>query len=171
MRWQYFTIIFLFYITIVFQQARSQPINADGTKVGITGLVQGSQFDILVPIWLDEHFSLSPGIGLKWIEDGGTDVAISITPRFFFFKEKLRYAPYIGGRIGILFYKTKDLPNLTDLIVGLCVGGEYFLHDHFSFGAEGQLNLTKSDPKSIRFGNPGKITMNTATAIYATFYF
>ena len=59
----------------------------------------------------------------------------------------------------------------TDIIGGVALGGEYFLSDHFSFGVEAQANVTRSDNQSFRFGNPGGLTLNTATAVLATVYF
>lgn len=59
----------------------------------------------------------------------------------------------------------------TDFLVGWDFGEEYLFDQHFSLGADAQLNMTKSDDMSARFANPGKWTVNTATAVFATVYF
>ena len=137
--------------------------------MGISASLQSGQFDILVPVWATNTFSIAPALGLLWAEDGGTDFRFALVPRFYFRKDKV--APFIGGRVGVLVSNPKGGTNATDWIVGLSGGGEYFLDDHFSLGIESQLNLSISDKTSNRFGNPGRLTLNTAAAAYATFYF
>jgi hypothetical protein len=56
-------------------------------------------------------------------------------------------------------------------MAGLLGGVEYSFDRHFAVGAELQLNMTFSSVHSARFGNPGKKTLNTASALYAAFYF
>ena len=138
-------------------------------RVGMSASVQSGQFDVLVPIWLSSQFSISPAVGIAWAEDNGSDVRIGVVPRFFFNTGKI--APFIGGRIGLLHSSPKSANVSTDWIVGLAGGGEYFLDEHFSFGVESQLNLLISDVESTRFGNPGKYTINTGAAVFATIYF
>ena len=64
-----------------------------------------------------------------------------------------------------------DNDTKVDIILGIAFGAEYFLDEHFSIGVEAQGNLTQSDEKSIRFGNPDGTNFNTATMITATVYF
>ncbi|HTY58186.1 MAG TPA: hypothetical protein VMF59_05185 [Bacteroidota bacterium] len=138
-------------------------------RVGFSASIQGSQGDILVPVWITDSFSLAPSLGLVWAQDSGTDVRFAIVPRVYFRKDRI--APFIGGRIGVLVSSPSVGSSTTDWVVGLAAGGEYFLDDHFSLGVESQLNLSISDENSNRFGNPDGTTLNTAAAVYATFYF
>ena len=142
---------------------------SQGTKVGISASVQTTQFDILVPIWTSDRFSIAPAFGFVWVEEGGTDFRFALVPRFFFRKDKV--APYLGLKAGVLIASPEIGESATDGIFGAAFGGEFFLDDHFSFGTEAQLNLTTSSEKSARFGNPGRKNLNTAAAIYATVYF
>ncbi len=138
-------------------------------KLGMSASVQGGQFDVLMPIWLSDDCSIAPAVGVVWAEDSGSDIRIGIVPRFYLTRGKL--APYIGGRVGFLHASPKSAEVTTDWIIGLAAGGEYFLDEHFSFGVESQLNLLVSDVGSSRFGNPGKKSLNTAAAVFATIYF
>jgi hypothetical protein len=56
-------------------------------------------------------------------------------------------------------------------VAGLALGGEYFLAPRFSVGVEAQLNGAFPAEESSRFGMRGSRTINTATAVNATFYF
>jgi len=138
-------------------------------KVGLTASVQASQFDMLLPIWITNHFSIAPAFGLLWADEQGSDVHIGLEPRFFFRKDKV--APYVGLKGGLLIASPENGESVTDGIVGLAFGGEYFLDDSFSFGIESQLNVTLSSERSTRFGNPGKANASTAAAVFATVYF
>lgn len=64
-----------------------------------------------------------------------------------------------------------DGDPITDYIVGLLGGGEYFFSANFSVGIEGQLNISISDENSSRFSNPKGTNVNTASVIFATIYF
>jgi hypothetical protein len=145
------------------------PKETTSFKVGLSASLQDNQADILVPIWLGSYISISPGFGINWVQDGGTDLRLMLIPRFYFTKKKI--SPFIGLRLGVLQAIPSVGSNTTDFLAGLTFGGEYFLDSHFSFGIESQANMTISDDKSTRFGNPGKSNLNTATAIFATVYF
>jgi len=139
------------------------------TKVGLSASLQAGQFDVLLPIWGSDHFSIAPAFGVVWGDGVGSDIHIGLVPRFFLHKDKV--APYIGGRVGLLIASPKNGESTTDVITGLAFGGEYFLDEHFSLGVESQLNITVSAEKSTRFGNPGKTNINTAASVFATIYF
>jgi hypothetical protein len=139
------------------------------TKVGLSASLQSTQFDIMVPIWASDHFSIAPAFGAVWADEGGSDIHLGLVPRFFFHKDKI--APYVGARIGLLIAAPKGGESTTDVITGVAFGGEYFLDEYFSFGVESQINVTISSEKSARFGNPGKANLNTAAAVFATVYF
>ncbi len=143
-------------------------------RVGLSGTVQSDQFGISVPVWLSENFALAPSIGILYAEKVSTDFAIGLASRFYFSTEGL--APYFALNVGTAIKIPSDdnimeEDIMVDFIFGLGYGAEYFISDHFSLGVEAQLNLTKSDENSNRFGNPGGVNINTATMITATIYF
>jgi len=131
-----------------------------------------------VIIFLSKEFQLAPFIGIVSAQKVGADITIGLTPKLYFNTNRL--APFADLKIGqIINRPSKDnlsvtnngIKNTTDILVGIGVGGEYFLSRNFSFSVEGQWNLTKSDINSNRFGNPGGINMNLATAVSASVYF
>lgn len=142
---------------------------ASTSGIGLSASLQEGQFDILIPIWFSNSFSLAPAVGLASAEDGGSDIRLAIVPRYFFYKRD--FAPYIGAKFGVLLASPENGTSTTDMLIGLAGGGEYFLDPHFSLGVEGQFNILMSDENSVRFGNPGKMNMNTAAAVFATVYF
>jgi hypothetical protein len=168
MRHHLICIVPLLFLTLcVFQNAAGQ--DEPLPTVGLSASFQGSQFDILVPIWTSDRFSLAPAFGLLWAQDGGSDIRFALAPRFFF--SRTTFAPYVGGRLGVLLASPKNGDSTTDWIMGLAAGGEYFVDPHFSVGVESQLNLTISAEHSGRFGNPGRKNLNTGAAVMATVYF
>jgi len=146
----------------------------DKRTIGLSGSVQNGQYGIICPIWLGEKFVLAPAIDVKFAQSIGTDFGLELAPRYYLKTEKL--SPYLGIRVGAIINKPSsknetDTGTKTDFLLGLAFGGEYFLTDQFSFGIEGQGNFTRSDKKSLRFGNPGGTNFNLGTMISATIYF
>lgn len=141
-------------------------------KVGISAAVQSEQLDILIPVWLSERFVIIPSIGFVGVSDSYTDFALGFALRFNAYHHDGKAVPYGGGRVAALQFSPEGpADGATDFVFGPFLGGEYLLDDHFSFGVEAQLNITKSDDNSLRFSNPGGTNINTATAVMATFYF
>jgi hypothetical protein len=140
-----------------------------GSKVGLTASLQNSQLEILVPIWVNEQFVLTPAIGVSHVSDYLTDFGFGMV-----FRHNLRVGeavPYIGIRWGALLASPEEGDGTFDMVFGPLVGGEYFLRDKLSVGVEAQLNIAQSDENSYRFNNPDGTNINLATAVMATFYF
>ncbi len=149
-------------------QAETKP-QTDYTKFGISAAFQSQQTDLLVPIWFGRYVVVIPSFYLNTASDVYTDYGFGLA-----FRGNLKTGkaiPYVGVRFGTLNFAPWNQDGQTDLIYGPLVGGEYFLDSHFSVGVEAQLNITKSAENSTRFGNPNRGTINTATAVMATFYF
>jgi hypothetical protein len=153
--------------TIYAQKTDNEP------KVGISALVssiiEGSQLDIVVPIWAGSKFVVAPSIYVLSIQDAGSDIGVGILLRNYFRKSKV--APFICGRVGLYINAPKDDDSATDFLYGIGIGSEYFIDKNLSLGFEAQVNATTSDENSSRFGNPGKTNINTATAGFVTIYF
>jgi len=143
-------------------------------KKGLSANLQNSQFGITVPVWLGSNFALVPGVDVKFAETVGTDFSVGLAGRYYLKNEKL--CPYFAFRGGTAIYiPSSENPTGTetqvDFFTGLAFGLEYFLTDNLSVGIEAQGNLTQSDEKSLRFGNPDGLNFNTGTMISATIYF
>jgi len=149
------------------------------SKIGLTASLQDNQLDILLPIWLNSRLVITPAIGGAWVSDAASDVHLGLIGRYNL--KQGEAVPYLGIRFGALilmpenrvgeFGGPEDNPSIVDIILGPMVGGEYFLKEHFSVGIEAQVNIAISNEKSRRFGNPDGTNINTATAVFATFYF
>ncbi len=158
------TLLFLVILsTILYAQ------ETPNSGMGVSVSYQSSQFDIVIPFWLGETVILAPSIGFVHIEDSGQDYRIGLLLKKYLSKEKA--SPFLGFHGGVAIYSPESDDPVTDLVFGIAAGAEYFVDKHFSLGIEGQLNGTKSDDNSARFGAEGKLIINTAAAIYATIYF
>ncbi len=163
-------LLLLLAIVIISKSSFSQ----DKKTIGISGTIQGSQFGIVLPVWLGDKFVLAPAFEFKAAEGIGTELGLGLNPRFYTKKEKL--SPYFGLRAGVIINtpsskNTIETSTKTDVLAGLAFGAEYFLSDNFSFGVEIQGNFTISNENSNRFGNPDGVNFNTGTMVSATVYF
>lgn len=131
---------------------------------GLTASIQGGQGQILVPIWLGDKLTLAPGIGLNYTENVGTTITLLLAPRFYL--DMRRVAPYISARGGINLNMPSAGGDTTDGMLGLGFGGEYFVNPKFSFGVEGQLNVTLFD-----VGGANNKSISTGAAVHANVYF
>ncbi len=153
--------------TVCFGQSETQ--GQSQSKIGISAAVQGQQKDFLVPIWFSDRFVLTPAFYFTSASDAYSDYGFGIAMRANLRTGKA--VPYVGARIGGLFYSPSGGDTQSDVLLGPLVGGEYFLADHFSLGVEAQLNFALSGRRSQRFGDPDGTILNTATVVMATFYF
>jgi hypothetical protein len=141
--------------------------------VGISASLQNNVYGINIPIWLSQKFVLAPTLGVNYAGNVGTDYTIGIMPKIYL-KEANKLASFIDIKLAGIFNSPQssfDKNSKTDLVVGIGFGGEYFFNDNFSVGAEFQGNLTSSDSNSNRFGNPGNVNFNLATAVTVNVYF
>jgi len=133
-------------------------------RFGLTGSLQGGQTTILVPLWLGDRLTVAPGFNLLWIDGGTTNIGLQVTPRLYF--DMNRIAPYISGTIGVLLNMPNGGGDTTNLILGIGMGGEYFINPKFSMGVEARLNGAVAD-----FSGANNLTIITATAVHANVYF
>jgi len=156
-------------VLIIFVTPVSSQEKTNTHQIGFSASLQDNQFDFLIPIWIGSRTTIAPSFGLTWIQDAGTDIHFGLEPKFYLSSNKL--SPFISFRAALLRAIPSVGDGVTDWLLGLSFGGEYFFDENFSIGIESQLNYTISDKKSTRFGNPGKSNLNTATAIFASVYF
>lgn len=146
-----------------------QTQNQNPRKIGLTATVQSSQFDVLMPVWISSKTVVGPSVSFVSVSDSGSELGVGAFSKFYFRTETI--APYWGLRGGAIIGMPSGADNIVDFITGLSVGGDYFIHEKFSFGVEVQGNFTISDDGSTRFGNPGGVNFNTASVITASLYF
>lgn len=161
-------LVFLFLMNISLLFAES-PV-----KIGLSGSVQGSQYGILLPMWVSQRVALVPAFDVKYAETVGMDMVLGLSIRHYHKVEDV--APYLGFRAATALFTPShdnefDNERRIDMIFGPNVGIEYFFTERFSAGVEAQGNFTKSHENSARFGNPGGLNFNTGTMISVTVYF
>ncbi len=137
--------------------------------MGIRALYQDSHVGIQLPIWISEKINVSPIIGLVYTDNPQLELQFGVSPVIYL--RKAQVSPFIGAVAGLIYTSPENGDAVTDYLIGLKSGGEYFVNSHFSIGIEAQLNIALADDKSMRFGNPGSMNINTATALWATIYF
>ena len=164
-----FVIAVIFMCTLITTLIRAQEI--DNKSWGLSVAIQENQLDFLFPIWITSNNVMAPGIGLIDIGGAGTDLRLGLVDRIYLNTNE-NIQPFIGGRGGIMLAIPKDKGDtIIDYVFGLLGGGEYFFSNNFSVGIEAQLNVSISEDRSNRFGNPGGTNINTASVIFATIYF
>ena len=143
----------------------------DHGRFGLAASIQSNQLDISIPLWLSERFVISPVVSAAYIADGLSYSDFGVGALFRYNMRTGRAVPYIGARAGVVILIPDEGDSMLDIVLGPAFGGEYFFSPHFSIGVEGQVNVAISNDASSRFGNPGGTSINTATAVFATFYF
>ncbi len=143
--------------------------NEDRGKVGISASLQGGQTDFEIPIWLNDTTVIAPNLGFVMVSDVGMDLSVGLFVRKNSISGDL--CRYFGFRGIVLKYIPDEGDGTMDFILGPALGGEYFFHPHWSMSVEAQFNITISDEFSNRFSNPDGVTINTGTALLATYYF
>ena len=133
-------------------------------KFGLTASLQGGQTTILVPLWLGDRLTVAPGFSLLWVDGGTTNIGLMVTPRLYF--DMNRIAPYISGTVGVMLNMPNGGGDTTSLILGIGLGGEYFINPKFSMGVEARLNGAVAD-----ISGANNLSMTTATAVLANVYF
>ncbi len=163
-------ILLIFFISLVITSPTAYAQDdIPGTGIGISASYQKEHFGIQLPFWLSETMTLAPNFAMYYKEGAGTELQIGFLPKFFLSKKKV--SPYIGFLAGVIIAMPEEEDSVTDIVLGISVGAEYFITRHFSVSIDAQLNGTISDDNSNRFGNPGKLNLNTGTGFTGTIYF
>lgn len=160
-----FTFFLILSVTCVAQEDDDQ-----NRKFGFTASIQAQQMDFLVPFWMNERFSIAPSISVTTAQEAGSDISLGVQPKSYL-SDPFESVLFLSGRAGIIIGMPENGDNIYDFLIGAGFGAEYFFQPKFSVGIELQGNVTISDKGSFRFGNPGNINFNTATALTASIYF
>ncbi|MCK5742648.1 MAG: outer membrane beta-barrel protein [Chlorobi bacterium] len=154
-----------------------------------------SMMNIYLPIQFGNSFRLEPEFGIyrdseiiKNDLDGDIERIYSFyrigLGAFKTIKPANNFLMYFGPRIGVLMVSSErnysNDPDRTSsqniIIIGGSVGGEYYLSDHFSLGAEVQLNFfsygdEEETPESQFDSESSQTVITTNGLIFARFYF
>jgi len=156
-------------LTILVAPSASADNGGSESKIGISAALQDKQVAFNVPIWVNSSFVIAPAVQFISVSDVATDFGFGVSLRMNTREGKA--VPYVGLMGGVLLLSPENGDSMTDIVIGPNFGGEYFIDDHFSFGVEFQVNISFSDERSVRFGNPDGTNINTAAVALASFYF
>ena len=161
----------LMYLVIILILLISFSLNAENSDQnyikGFRASLQSKQFGFSFP-FIKHNIEIAPNLSVVFANEIGTDFGVGISFRKY--KSIMKVAPFYGIGIGVLTFIPKEEDAVTDFIVGLCTGAEYFVERNLSIGVELQLNGSFSDEYSSRFGNPGEFNINTASAVFVSVY-
>lgn len=161
--------ILLILITVLTITDLSAKDEKSSKSIALGASFQGLQTDILCQFWLTDNATAGPFIRYIYAENIASELGIGMFGKIYFYKQKV--APFFGWQLGIIEGIPKTGDNTTDILLGLGIGGDYFIDGNFSVGIQASLNIVKSDKNSTRFGNPGGININTSSALTAFIYF
>lgn len=143
--------------------------NAEPRSIGLGLSLQSNQSVIHLPIVVSDRLIIVPAIGAQYRQQQGTDVIFGIVPKFLLNNGTL--SPYIATGMFGYFAFPEGNKNTVDMMLRGAFGAEYSIDRHFSIGGDAGLMLLKSAARSLRFGNPDRITVQTDASLYVTFYF
>jgi len=126
---------------------------------GLSATLQSPQPVLIVPIWMGPKFVIAPNLGVAYVKNTGTVLAVGLTFRVY--QSTGRLVPYWGVRGGSLITMPTGGGSTSSNGAGVFYGGEFFINSRFSFAVEEQVNSTFSSP----------LTITTATALLATIHF
>lgn len=132
------------YLFAVSSFAYGQETRSGKIGLGYNGIFQSATNDFNLTFWLSQNIVLEPKLGFKYldIEDGdGTNIKAGVGLLAAF--EEFVVVPYLGGRINGIFANTGE--TYSDIKLSFVFGGEYFVTDWFSAGAEIRLNYIDTD--------------------------
>ncbi len=112
-----------------------------------------------------------PSFSFLYVEDGGKDVGIGLLYKSYLKAERDPVSTFFTIRAGVLHLSPEIGQSTTDVLGGFGTGADYFISEWATIGVEAQLNATKSDKNSNRFGNRGGLNVNTGMAVQLTIFF
>ncbi|MDX1586432.1 MAG: hypothetical protein R3222_06805 [Balneolaceae bacterium] len=157
------TATFVLFLTLsLFSTATfGQNIPEKGT-IGLSASFQGNQTNLTMPIWTSDNVVIAPLLGIVHETDSFTTINLGVKPRFYRAMGD-DFASYFGFQ-GLLQNNSPEFgDDVTNFLIGINGGGEYFLNTHFSMAVEGQLNFLIRDNTDDR--------ISTGAAITGTYYF
>jgi len=124
----------------------AQQDRAGKIGIGYTGNFTSETNAITTVIWISDVYTIEPQFGFNSINiDNGNDAsAYRIGVGALYYIGNAKVLPYIGLRINAAIASVVN-KTYTDMTYSAVFGGDYFVSDWFSVGAELRLNYGKTD--------------------------
>jgi hypothetical protein len=136
----------LFLLTVILTVELSAQQNRTG-KIGIgySGNLSSYSNELGMSIFATNDLSIEPQIGFQSIDiEDNSATAWKLGLGFLYRLNNFDVMPYIGARVKYNMVSGGG-EKYSDLILSLVFGGEYFVSEWFSIGAEMKLNYVKTD--------------------------
>jgi hypothetical protein len=136
-----FLLITLFFVIITqAQQGKSGKIG-----IGYSGNFTSRTNDLSVSIWANDNITIEPQVGFQTIKIEDNSVSsFKLGIGILFRLSNSPVFPYVGVRVKDEILSGGD-ESYSDLKFTGAFGGEYFISEWFSVGAEMRLNVVKTD--------------------------
>ncbi|QQS37754.1 MAG: hypothetical protein IPM56_07345 [Ignavibacteriales bacterium] len=131
----------IFFTSILYAQSN----RAGKFGIGYSGNLSSSTNAITTTIWADNSIAIEPQFGLNRVELKNSSATMyRLGLGMLYNLSESEILPYLGFRITAAVASGENA-SYTDMIYSLVFGGEYFISDHFSAGAEVRLNYANTD--------------------------
>ena len=124
----------------------AQENRAGKIGIGYSGNFTSETNAITTVIWISDEYTIEPQFGINSINiDNGNDPsAYRIGVGALYYIGNTKVLPYIGLRINAAIASVVN-KTYTDMTYSAVFGGDYFVSDWFSVGAELRINYGKTD--------------------------
>ena len=138
-------VLFAFLTLIISFQVSAQQDRAGKIGIGYSGNLSSYSNELGISIFASNEFSLEPQIGFQSIDiKDNSATAWKLGLGFLYRLNDFVVTPYIGARFKYNMVSGGG-ETYGDFIVSAVFGGEYFVSEWFSVGAEMKLNYVKTD--------------------------
>ncbi len=163
----FLSIVILFTTILTAQSERSGKFG-----IGYSGNLSSSTNAITTTIWVTDKTVVEPQFGFNRVEDENSSATMyRLGLGVLYNLTETEILPYLGFRITAAIASGDD-DSYTDMIYSFVFGGEYFMSDHFSAGAEVRLNYADTDDKFSPMFNIGNASIiSTEQVLNVKLYF
>lgn len=142
---KYFS-LFMFLLTVLTTNISAQEHRAGKFGIGYSGNFTSETNAITATIWAIDDLAIEPQFGINTISvDEGPDAsAYRVGLGALYYVSNTKVLPYVGLRVNAAI-ATMASHTYTDMTYSAVFGGDYFISDWFSVGAEIRLNYGKTD--------------------------
>ena len=166
-----FVPIFLF-TAILTVELSAQENRAGKIGIGYSGNLSAHSNELGMSFWVSDLITIEPMVGFQSIEiEDNSATAWRLGLGCLYRFNDFGVSPYIGARIKDYLVDGSD-KTYSDLVFSLAFGGEYFLSEWFSVGAEMRLNYVKTDKEfSPAYGIPDVSIYESEQVLNIRLYF
>jgi hypothetical protein len=165
-------VLFLLLTSILTAVLSAQENRAGKIGIGYSGNLSAHSNELGMSFWVSDLITIEPLVGFQSVDirdNSATAWRLGLGCLYRF--NDFGVSPYIGARIKDNFVSGGN-KTYSDLVLSLTFGGEYFVSEWFSVGAEMRLNYVKTDKEfSPVYGIPGASIYESEQVLNIRLYF